>query len=389
MRPFRPAPLPRTDIDPGPLLPLLGRANRAVARYDGMVQALVNPEILLAPLRAREAVLSSRIEGTQASVEDPFGFTADPEVTPLERRSDIREVPSYRKALTAAVAELADRPLSLDLIKRAHAILLQEVRGHDRRPGAFRDRQVHIGPPGSSASRATYLPPAAADLPRLPRNLEEYFHIDGADPLIQIAVIHAQFELIHPFFDGNGRIGRMLVPLFLYARQVLTTPSLFISDFLEQRRDEYYLKLQRLSTHGDWQGWVRFFLSAVEAQAERDASRSRDILRLYEEMKAAVADTLRSRYTIRVLDALFVDPVFTTPGFERAADLPRGAGARLRKLEERGLLKILRRGAKRRATVWMFPRLLEIIGAPASGGPDTGSTDPQPAGRTLASTETS
>lgn len=385
MRPFRPALLPRGDIDPGPLLPLLGKANRAVARYDGIVQALVNPEILLSPLRAREAVLSSRIEGTQASVEDLFAFAADPEATPPERQSDVREVLCYREALDAAVRELADRPMSLNLIRRAHEVLLRGARGSDRRPGAFRDRQVHIGPPGSTASTATYLPPSATDLPQLLHNLETYFHEETEDLLIQVSIIHAQFELIHPFFDGNGRIGRMLVPLFLYARKAIATASFFISGFLEENREEYYRSLQRLSTHDDWQGWVRFFLSAIECQAVRDSSRAGEILRLYDEMKGVVADTLRSRHAIRVLDALFVEPVFTTPGFERAAGLPRNAGTLLRKLEGRGQLRVLRPGAKRRATIWMFPALLEIVRAPAPSGPGRAPGGAPPSARTLAS----
>jgi Fic family protein len=230
-----------------------------------------------------------------------------------------------------------------------------------------------------------YLPPSATDLPQLLHNLETYFHEETEDLLIQVSIIHAQFELIHPFFDGNGRIGRMLVPLFLYARKAIATASFFISGFLEENREEYYRSLQRLSTHDDWQGWVRFFLSAIECQAVRDSSRAGEILRLYDEMKGVVADTLRSRHAIRVLDALFVEPVFTTPGFERAAGLPRNAGTLLRKLEGRGQLRVLRPGAKRRATIWMFPALLEIVRAPARSGPGRAPGGAPPSARTLAS----
>jgi Fic family protein len=283
------------------------------------------------------------------------------------------------------VAELAHRPLSLNLIRRAHEVLLDGARGGNRRPGAFRDRQVHIGPPGSTPSTATYLPPSATDLPELLHNLETYFHYEREDLLIQVSIIHAQFELIHPFFDGNGRIGRMLVPLFLYAKKAIATPSFFISAFLEENREEYFRALQRLSTDDDWQGWVRFFLSAIECQAERDSQRAGEILRLYDEMKRIIADTLRSRHAIRVLDALFAEPIFSTPGFQQAAGLPRNAGALLRKLETRGHLRVLRAGARRRATIWMFPGLLQIIQAPDPASPSAARSGDPRAPRTLAS----
>lgn len=362
MKPFKPAPVPRHDLDWEALVPFIGRANRALARYDGFVQALVNPEILLAPLGRREAVLSSRIEGTQASLREVLEYEADPREGSDRHLEDIREVINYRTAMRAAIEELVDRPLSLNLLKRIHFALLNSVRGRDKRRGEFRREQVHIASAGTPIEHATYIPPTFADLPELLDNLERYLHAPDHDAIVQAAVIHAQFELIHPFLDGNGRVGRILIPLFLFSTDIISSPSFYISAYLERHRDEYYAKLQRLSLNDDWQGWIEFFLTAVAEQAKEDTIRARRILMLYDRMKAVLAETTRSQFAIRALDPLFTMPIFSTPQFVELCKAPRASVARmLNELVGAGELAVLREGLGRRAQIYCFPALLDVI----------------------------
>jgi Fic family protein len=238
VKPFAPRRLPRGDLDWAELVPLIGRANRAIARYDGIVQGLVNPSVLLSPLAAREAVLSSMIEGTQTTLEELLEFEADPREHAGPRYDDIREVMNYRRAMSEAVEELARRPLSLNLLLRMHSTLMDSVRGRDKRRGEFRREQNWIGPPGTPIERAVYIPPSYSTLAELLDNLERYLHAEEKDRLVQAALIHGQFELIHPFLDGNGRVGRMLVPLFLFAAEVISTPAFYMSAYLEAHRDD-------------------------------------------------------------------------------------------------------------------------------------------------------
>ncbi|MGH6897826.1 MAG: Fic family protein [Geminicoccaceae bacterium] len=240
MKPFVPHLLPRDCLDWAELVPLIARANRAIARYDGIVQGLVNPSVLLSPLAVREAVLSSMIEGTRTTLEELLEFEADPKEDTGPRYDDIREVMNYRRAMSAAILELARRPRSLNLLLRMHFILMDSVRGRDQRRGEFRKEPNWIGPPNTPLETAIYVPPPYPALAELLDNFERYLHAEERDRLVQAALIHAQFELIHPFLDGNGRVGRMLVPLFLFAAEVISTPAFYMSAYLEAHRDEYY-----------------------------------------------------------------------------------------------------------------------------------------------------
>ena len=365
MIPFVPRPLPRDDLDWGELVPLIARANRAIARYDGIVQGLVNPSVLLSPLAAREAVLSSMIEGTQTTLEELLEFEADPRQDAGPRYDDIREVMSYRLAMSAAVEELVKRPLSLTLLLRSHSILMDSVRGRDKRRGEFRREQNWIGPPNTPLENATYVPPPYAALAGLLDNFERYLHADERDRLVQVALVHGQFELIHPFLDGNGRVGRMLIPLFLFAAQVISTPAFYMSAYLEAHRDEYYDRLRRLSRADDVQGWVGFFLGAMIAQAEEDSEKARRILVIYDQMKARVAELTRSQFAIRALDILFDHPIFSTPQFVARSGVPKGSAVRiLSALASGGILRVIRPGLKRRPAIYAFSDLLEVVNAP-------------------------
>lgn len=370
MKPFVPHLLPRDNLDWAELVPLIGRANRAIARYDGVVQGLVNPSVLLAPLAAREAVLSSMIEGTQTTLEELLEFEADPREDVGPRYDDIREVMNYRRAMSAAVEELGRRPLSLNLILRMHSILMDSVRGRDKRRGEFRKEQNWIGPPNTPIEMATYVPPSHSVLDELLDNFERYLHVEERDCLVQAALIHGQFELIHPFLDGNGRAGRMLVPLFLFAADVIATPAFYMSAYLEAHRDEYYDRLRRLSRADDVQGWVGFFLRAMIAQAQEDGGRARRILALYDRMKEQVPGLTRSQFVIRALDVLFDHPIFSTPQFVDRSGVQKASAVRLlRTLAKGGILRVIRPGLKRRPAIFAFPELIEIVSSTPAAVP--------------------
>lgn len=370
MKPFVPRRLPRPDLDWAELVPLIGRANRAIARYDGIVQGLVNPSVLLSPLAAREAVLSSMIEGTQTTLEELLEFEADPREDTGPRYDDIREVMNYRRAMSAAVEELTRRPLSLNLLLRMHAVLMDSVRGRDKRRGEFRREQNWIGPPGTAIEMAVYVPPPYPALAELLDNLERYLHAEEKDRLVQAALIHGQFELVHPFLDGNGRVGRMLIPLFLFAAEVISTPAFYMSAYLEAHRDEYYDRLRKLSRANDVQGWVGFFLRAMIAQAEEDAGKAWRILALYNRMKARVAELTRSQFAIRALDVLFDHPIFSTPQFVARSGVPKGSAVRiLRTLADGEIVRVIRAGLRRRPAIYAFPELIEIVNAPLTEAP--------------------
>ena len=362
MRPYEPDSLPITSIDWSAHVPLIGQANAALARYDGMLQSIVNPAILLSPLTAQEAVLSSRIEGTQASMEEVLEYEADPEEK-LEpsKRSDIQEIINYRRAMGIAVERLRERPLCLNLLKELHAVLLDSVRGRNEAPGEFRRSQVYIGPPGFPIEKATFVPPSADRVAPALDNWEKYLHHEEKDRLVQLAVVKAQFEIIHPFLDGNGRMGRMLVPLYLSDRGLLSSPMFYLSAYLEEHRDAYYERLLAVSRDGDWNGWVSFFLTAVVEQAAVNTQKTREILTLYERMKAEVPTVVRSQYAIQAIDALFDRPIFRVADFVQRSGIPAASARRiLNALREKGSIKDLRPGKGRRAVILIFPELIGI-----------------------------
>jgi len=363
MQPFVPDNLPLDSIDWLDLIPLMGRATAELSRYDGMLQHIPNPSVLLSPLTTQEATLSSQIEGTQASMEEVLEYEADPQeqVSP-SKAADIQEIVNYRRAMAEAVTKLKTRPLCLNLLKELHTTLLDSVRGRNKAPGEFRRIQNFIGLPGCTMEDASFVPPSPDILLQGLDNWEKYIHSDERNPLVHLAVVKAQFEILHPFLDGNGRIGRMLVPLFLYEKKALSSPMFYLSDYFESHRDEYYRWLQAISKDGDWNGWIRFFLTAVEAQAISNVQKTRQITALYDEMKLQIPLMIKSQYAIQTIDALFNSPLFTVVGFARKSGIPAASARRnIALLKENNVILEARSGSGRRGSLYVFRKLLQML----------------------------
>lgn len=309
---FVPAPLPPDPpIDNGQFSKLLSDADRALGRLDGVASMLPNPDLFVAMYVKHEAVLSSQIEGTQSTLEDVLEFeagkkgTADPE--------DLEEVVNYVKAMNHGRSRLESGfPLSLRIIREIHSILLDGVRGGWKAPGDFRTTQNWLGPAGSTLQNANYIPPAPADMMVALDNLERFLHERDTIPtLVHCALAHAQFETIHPFLDGNGRVGRLLITLLLCERGVLQQPLLYLSYYLKANRAEYYDRLTSIRTRGDWEGWIRFFLKGVYAVSRAATDTAREILRLREMHREALQSASASANSLILLDKLFEFPLIT------------------------------------------------------------------------------
>lgn len=361
MKPYVPQSLPLKQIDWTGLVTLMGQAHDALARYDGMLQSMVNPVILLSPLTTQEAVLSSRIEGTQASFEEVLKYEADmKEGLGDSKQADIQEIINYRKAMGTAVKEMKKLPLCLNLVKKLHAILLDSVRGRNRAPGEFRRVQNFIGPTKDIKDAAFISPSPEKVLPAMD-NWEKYLHYDEKDQLVQLAVAKAQFELIHPFLDGNGRIGRMLLPLFLYEKEILSSPMLYLSAYFEEHRQVYYQKLQGISRKDDWDSWISFFLTAVVEQSKINTAKTKAILGLYNRMKEEVPTITRSPYAIKAINAMFDRPIFSSLDFVRRYKIPDDSALRiLDKLKQHKLIKVLREARGRQPARLIFAELVKI-----------------------------
>lgn len=363
MKPYIPDKLPLENINWAQHIPAIGQAQAAIGRYDGMLQSIVNPNLLLSPLTTQEAVLSSKIEESQATLEDVLEYDADPtEILEDRKFADIMEVVNYRKAIAYATQKLRTRPLSLNFIREIHAILLDSVRGRNKNPGEFRRIQNYIGAPGASIEQATFVPPSPDLVMPSLDNWEKYIHYDEKDVLVQLAIVKAQFEIIHPFLDGNGRIGRLLIPLFLYAKNTLSSPMFYLSAYLESNRDVYYQKLRAVSEAKDWDGWISFFLHAVVEQAEDNISKARSIQALYDKAKMQIPEITNSKFAISATDALFAAPSLTTASFIEKSGIPKDSAERIiGKLRENGILTEIRKSGGRRAAMYLFEELFEIV----------------------------
>lgn len=342
--------------------------NSSVSKFDGMLEeATINKELFLNPLTKKEAVLSSKIEGTQATLTEFLEIEVeDGKTTSTSKYDDFIEILNYNKAIAYAEEELNDKnKITLWMIRNIHKILLDGARGKDKNPGEFRNDQNWIGKPGSPIEEATFIPVSPELLIDNLENLEKYIsEYDEQSALVQAAIIHAQFEKIHPFKDGNGRIGRMLIPLFLYHKNVMSRPVLYVSEFLEENRDEYYYRLNKIDEENGWIDWILFFLRAVEIQSNKNIEKIKKLQNLYEEYKIIINEILNTKNSIYILDALFQHPIcksntiFETVSKKTNIDSST-IDRYLKKLVEKGIL--MPENDKERHKKYYFKKLIDII----------------------------
>jgi Fic family protein len=366
IKPFIPETLPIRNVHWEALIPLLGPANRALAKFNGVLYGLRNPEILLSPLTTQEAVLSSRIEGTQATLREVLKYEAGEAPAQESRVFDIQEILNYRQALSRAERELTTRPFNLNLLLELHRILLDSVRGRDKDRGHFRTSQNWIGSAGCPIEKADFVPPDPALIPHHLDIWEKHYHAETPDFLVQLATLHAQFEIIHPFADGNGRLGRILIPLFLFEKQLLSKPVFYLSSYLERNRDEYIDCLHALGKSRDaWDRWIAFFLIAVTRQAEANLDSACRIIELYERLKPRVITLTHSRFAVPLLDALFERPILSTKMLDEYPGLPSKPMilALLGKLRKEKILSVVREASGRRPQILLFKELFDICEA--------------------------
>jgi Fic family protein len=313
-RAFIPAdlpPEPSIAID-GELLEMLLAAQSALARLDGAMRTMPNPDRFLSMYIRREAVLSSRIEGTRSTINHLLASEANLANPP--QPTDVREVANYVRAMRYGLERLETLPVSVRLIRELHTFLMEGTRGSHLTPGELRRTQNWIGRPGSTLATATFVPPPAHVVPDALANLERFLHTRDALPvLLRIGIAHVQFEMIHPFLDGNGRVGRLLISLLLSERGELSEPVLYLSEYFERNRDDYYLHLRAVQESGDWEGWLRYFLQGVASVATNSLETASRVLDLREQDRDRIVATFGngSGNALRVLEALFHTPLIS------------------------------------------------------------------------------
>jgi Fic family protein len=338
----------------------LSRADQALGRLAGAGRHLANPHLLVQPYLTREAVSSARIEGTQASLSEVFDADAE---RPTAVREDVREVQNYVRAMRQGLDLLPELPISKRLIARLHGILLQGVRGRDKTPGRFRTIQNFIGSPDDRPQTALFVPPAGEAMEDALADWERFAHDDDSETplLVRCALLHYQFETIHPFLDGNGRMGRLLIVLFLVEKEALPSPLLYLSAYFEQHRDDYNGYLQAVRERGTLDDWVTFFLVGVESQANdavTGAERLADLNREYHERLRGTRGRARE-----VVDLLFENPLVSAPSvMDRIGVTNQGAQHLLRVLQQMGIIEPLGSPRLGVRTRWRAPEILAALG---------------------------
>lgn len=356
---FIPAPLPPTITYDVTLVKLLAEAERLLGELAGVGRMLPNPYLLVAPAIRREAVLSSRIEGTISGMDDLFFFEADPTAQPT--KPDVREVHNYILASEYALQRVETLPVSLRLVCEIHARLMAGVRGEYATPGQFRTTQNWIGRPGCTLNEAAFVPVPPEMLLEVLGEWEKFIHADSDLPdLIRLSLIHYQFEAIHPFVDGNGRIGRLLMGLLLCHWQLLPQPLLYLSAFFERFRDEYYRLLLKVSQQGAWEEWIAFFLSGVREQAQDALVVGRQLLDLQQQYHEIFHQRPAPRIVHRVVDRLFANPVVSIPLLRDECDVDYGTAKKtVAALEREGIIREVT--GQQRYRLWMAMGIMHLI----------------------------
>ena len=341
-------------VDYSKIVNEVSRSQYSLGKLSALFRLVQNPGLLISPLLVKEATLSSRIEGTQGSIVDAYLFEAGEDTD----FPDTGEIINYRNAMDYAREALGKKPLHLNLIKRLHYILMEDVRGAAKARGDFRKVQNWIGPPGATLEQATYVPPPPGVVMEYMDNFEKYIHSEERDLLVQAAIIHFQFECIHPFIDGNGRVGRMLIPLFLFEKKALPLPALYVSEYFESRRDEYYSHLEAGRQEGYLEDWIGFFLEGICWQVEKTESTITDMLSLYEGIKEKLYSS-KSPNVLRMLDFIFTSPVFNNKEAAEKLGLNKVTVGRL--VGHFVELGILDESKQKRNRIYTFKKLIRIV----------------------------
>jgi Fic family protein len=359
---YFPAAIPRTLELPGAAVRLLAEAESALGQLAGVGRLLPNPDLLIRPYLLREALSSTRIEGTQASLAEVLETEAGGE-TP---NADVEEVVNYVEAMWWGLERLRELPISTRLICEMHRVLMAGVRGRERSPGALRTSQNWIGSAGSTIETAEFVPPPPEELAALLADWERFAHEEPEMPLlVQDALLHSQFETIHPFLDGNGRLGRLLLVFFLVTRGRLPAPLLYLSAYLEQRRQDYYDGLQAIRESGDPLPWIELFLAAVETQATDAVQRAQRILELREGYRE-IAATQATPNALGLVDLLCENPVVTTRSVEAALGVSRPTALRLlKRMEDHGVLEEIGAGARGQRR-YIARQLMDVVAGDGS-----------------------
>ena len=350
------------NIDFTLLVSDISNANREIGKLDGKLNNLPNYNLLISPLLTKESVASSQIEGTQATVEDVYKYEAEGKTSENNaKEQDIKEIINYRKAVQIAVDELSVKPIGENFLKKMHLILMDSVRGHNKNRGSFRTAPVFIGKPGSTISEAIYVPPDSAEIKTLISNWEKFVHSDDMpDAIAQIAIAHYQFEAIHPFLDGNGRIGRLLIPMMLFEKKLISYPMLYISEYFEKNKEEYYYYLRLVDKEQKWEEWIKYFLKAIVEQARFTQTKIDAMNNLYKDTKDKLNE-FNSVYSVNLLDIIFENPIVTFKKIKHQikTDSYQTIFNLLKKFEQAHILTEIT-GSKRNK-IYIFNELLDIV----------------------------
>lgn len=363
--PYHTGGFPPPSLDYEALIGPLEEAAASLARYDAKMSSLVNSELFLAPLRRQDAVSSSRMEGTISTIEELYLLEAEEEAGGPnvygEARNDDVETFLYSRALRNAQQALAEgRPISEQLIRTAHQQLLSFGRGARKRPGSYKVDQNYIG--DERRGTVYYIPIAPEHLAPAMGDLIAFINGGAMRPLIRIALAHVEFEALHPFEDGNGRIGRMLITLMLWQLGVISQPHFFVSGYFETHKGEYIQKMRDVSAEGNWTGWTIFFLQAMHEQAAVNIKTADSIISLHGRMRERFRDVLNSQFHDRALDFVFASPIFRNDRFVERSGIPASSARILsRRLADAELLRTIQPAAGRRAALYAFDPLLELL----------------------------
>jgi len=366
MDPFIPHTLPidKSNWNIDKILKQVSASSAALSEYKGILtNPVISPSIFLSPLETKEAVLSSKIEGTVTTLDEVLRFDSEEFEEDKKKDRDLLEVINYRNAMRLSRSWI-DRgmPFNINLVLEIQKELMKDVRGGKKLPGKLRKEQVWIGSHNCKIEEATYVPPSPLNVPFYLQNLFAYLETDEDETLIQTSILHAQFEIIHPFMDGNGRVGRILIPLYLWVRKRLPSPMFYISEYLEKNREEYTHRLLMISQNDDWENWVLFFLTAIEKQAGNNSQKALQLLSLYNELKEKILKNSRSANAIKGLDVIFMTPLFTSSQFIKNTKMNLQTANRvLTFFKKENILETYRKPSGRAPEVFVFPRLYEMV----------------------------